>query len=251
MARLATLNVSAYTLGGTDFLGDLISADFNLDIALASCKGITSRHNKNVETKRTLTFSAEHKRRVAAADCETMLTLSTLTFNCGSVKANVKSGSFKYSNKTARADAGGDQLAQVVLTGTDTEGSLELYVNVGDASTLLGATALGGSITTSITITDGVGTVTQAIKLKNVKKHWEQEGVVMITAGFQGNGTPSSAGGGMFATGLTGTGTVVYVVNDLENLTGNAVILSGEIKFQTEGVTTESYSFHCNTVAAS
>lgn len=244
MARKATLNVSAYTLGGTDFLGDLITADFNIAIALASCKGITSRHNNVVETKRMLTFSAEHKRRVAAADCETMLTLTVLSFNGSSVLAKIKSGSFKYTNKTARADAGGDQLANVILTGTDTAGSLELFVDSGDTSTILGATALAGSITTSITITDGVGTITQDIKLSNIKKHWEQEGVVMITADFEGNGTPSAAGGGMFETGLTGSGTVVYVVNDVENLTGNAVILSGEMKFQGENVTTESYTFH-------
>lgn len=249
MARASANNVSIFSIGG-DLIAYLISTDMQVEVMTAMCGAGNARYETSLETKRMFTWSASLKRKANAAGvCQTNKTVIALDLAGDSYLGRWTSIDISYSNSNSRSDGGDDDLAQVQLhRPTTISGSITFLVDVGTSTLLTELTDAAFNPQVTFSFQDGAGTVTIATTLKNVRCGTPESGLVECTASFE-NGVPSAGGGGLFATGLTGTGAVAYAVNNgADNLAGNAVILSGRMAVQRDGRTEETYEFHCNSI---
>lgn len=254
MARATNTDIAVFNIGATDYLGWLVSADFNWDVTLESCEPINARYETvAVETKRALTFSAQMKRRVnAGAACQTNKTVTTLTIGGVSFANDWESIRLGYQNANSRSDGGGADLAQVQLhKPTSFSGTVNLMVNTGTATWMETLANSATAVAATLTVTDGVGTWTVSSYIRSVRKTWPEGGLIMVEVTLE-KGEITSGGGGLFATGATGTGAIAFAADDgVDAIEGTAVILSGELQITRDQRSSESYQFHVNSVAAS
>lgn len=250
MARASNADIVVFDLG-SDFLGFLKSADFNWDMTLVACAGIDDRYEPMLETKRAFTFSAQMNRKANdAGACMTAKSVATLSLGGTSRLGSWESYDIGYQNANSRSDAGGDTLATVQLhRPTSISGSLTMMVDQATATEITSYITAGTSVAVTWSEIDAVGTTTIATFIKSIKKSWPESGLIMLTVTVEG-GTISSGGGGLFATGATGTGAVNFTASDgADPIEGTAVILSGRRNVARDGRTSESYEFHANSIA--
>lgn len=251
MSRASNADIAVFDLNSGDYLNYLKSANFDWDITLVACSGIAARYDDAVETKRAFTFSAEMNRMASSsAACQTAKQVTTLSFGGTSYLASWESVDISYSNANSRSDAGGDALAQVQLhRPTTVSGSITLMVDQTTATWLTTLIDSGNAVDATFSVVDGAGTFTVATFLKKVTKQWPESGIIMVTLAFE-MGTVSSGGGGLFATGCTGTGAVAFGASDgADPIEGTSVILNGRLRIARDNRTTESYDFHVNSIA--
>lgn len=254
MARATNADIVVFGIGATDYLPWLVSADFNWDVTLESCEGINERYQRvAVETKRTLTFSANMKRRVnAAGACQTNKTVTTLTIGGVSFLSDWESIRIGYQNANSRSDGGGAYLAQVQLhKPTTVSVTINLMANQTTATWLETLADSATATQATVSYIDAVGTVTVSSYIRTVRKSWPEGGICMVEITLE-MGEITSGGGGLFATGATGTGAITFTASDGgDAIEGTAVILSGELQITRDQRSSESYQFHVNTVTAS
>jgi hypothetical protein len=252
MPRATNADIAVFNLG-SDLLAYLKSADFGWDMTLVACAGIANRFEPMLETKRAFTFSAQMNRKANdAGACMTAKSVTTLSLGGTSRLASWESYDIGYQNANSRSDAGGDTLAQVQLhRPTSVSGSMTMMVDQATATLLTDYITAGTSVAVTWSEIDAVGTTTIATFIKSIKKSWPESGIIMLTVSVEG-GTISSGGGGLFATGATGTGEVNFSASDgADPIEGTAVILSGRRTVARDGRTSEAYEFHTNSIAVS
>jgi hypothetical protein len=246
MSKIASKDLTFFTLGGTALAGSLISFDYDIQRMTQSCKAFNARHDTQAEVKAEATFSAQFKRRDATPTCQTAKLVSELTFGALDYLAAYTGATFNTKTNSQRADAAGDEYKSYQAITTDFDGTIDLMIDSTETNTVIDLVATGTDADRrkTLTFTDGLDTLEVPVFFTGCKKTGQDGDLTKLQLSFKGDGTPVSAGGSLFATALTGSAVVTYVINDsIDNIQGSALIDSASITIARDEITKEQYNF--------
>jgi hypothetical protein len=246
MSIISSKDLTFFTLGGTAYAGNLISFDFDIERITQSCKAFNARHDTQAEVKAEATFSAQTKRRDSGPICQTAKLVSELTLGLLDYAATFTGATFNVKTNSQRADAAGDAYKTYQAITTDFDGTIDVMIDSAETNSVIDLIATGSDSDRrkTLTFTDGVATLEIPIFMNGCKKTGQDGDITKLQIRFKGDGTPVSAGGSLFATALTGTSVVTYVINDsVDDIQGSALIDSASITIARDEITKEQYSF--------
>lgn len=246
MSSISSKDLTFFTLGGTAYAGSLISFDFDIERITQSCKAFNARFDTQAETKARASFSAQTKRRDGSSVCQTARLVSELTLGLLDMAPKFIGATFNGKTVSKRADAALDEYETHQAITTEYDGTIDVMVLSSETNTIMDLIATGtdSDRRKTLTFTDGTATLEVPVFLNGCKKTGSDGDLTMLQIRFKGDGTPVSAGGSLFATALTGTAVVTYVINDsIDDIQGSALIDTFSITVARDEITKENYSF--------
>lgn len=238
-------DLSAYTLGGTSYLGDFTNVSFKVGANVAEGKGGAQRHANAVPVKRMFEAKTEIMRTVTGAR-QTTLDLSVCSL-VADIMAKVRNLTLNISTTLQECSARADQFETYQSTATKFTGSATLQILDADTTTILDT--LNGSLaglSTTLSVTIGGVVLVLPVTLTGAEITVERDNLILVAVDFEQRGTPTTCTGSTLLTSvMTGTTliTVVCTIATLGTYTGNTAIESATLTIPESGIVTEQYNF--------
>lgn len=243
MARRTGLNMTAYSLGGTSYLGDFENVEVTEDLTTVDGRGAAERFGKICTVLKSGMISTGLMRTGTACRV-TALDVSAFTLGGTTVKPDWKSFSIRYNNTLLDAQGGSDVDRYDQAESTDYSGSLTLMVETTGVNPMAIAKGplSGTNLVLSVTIASGV--VTIPIVLTQVVHSITKGQLQEYRVTFGRGGTPTAVTGlSLFALGFTGSGVAAFVITSgAEPYTGDALIETGELSVEKGGLERQQYT---------
>lgn len=241
--RKTALDVALFTIASTAYLGDLRTADLNIENLTVEAKSVAVRYNTAKVAKRKFTFSGQ-LHRTASSVRKTNLDVSVYSIGGTDWLADLRSANISITTAHQEGSGVGDAYEYPVATGTDVEITAKMLISSSATTTIM--TTAGGAVSgldVTVAITAGGVTVSVPAVLSVVKHSWGVEGTQELDVTLKLRGTPTTFTGPVLAvSAVTGTASVAYSIQTgLESYAGTALILSGQIAIEDGAIISETY----------
>jgi hypothetical protein len=230
--RKSALDVAVFTLGGTSFLGDTKSWDFQVDVTDDDCRVATDRYHVSVPVKKKLEFTIERIPHVTGV-CQSNLSISVYTVGGTSYIGSLESGSISITTDTEDGSGAADLWEFPNTTGTDVEVQTNNFVT---SNADLFQLAMANNITAiqvDVVLNLGAVTVSLPMTMTSASHRIEEGQLQMQNVTFKLQGEPNSASGDAVVLEiLTGDAYVSWVCDtDAGEYSGNAIITQTSLNF--------------------
>ena len=239
-------NLSAFTLGGTSYLGDFENVSFEVGSDTEEGKGGAQRHSNKVIVKQEFKATCSLMRTVTSVR-ETTLDLTTLTLGAIDLKPDVRTLNLNINSTLQECSGRADRYKTYQAVGTMFSGSGTLQVQ--DAATTDLVESMIGALTslqTTLTIDLGGTAAELPVTLTKAWYTLERDGLYIVSFEFTQRGTPTSiTGNTLVALILTGTAlcAIVTTITTLGDRSGSTVIESCTLTMPEQGILKETYNF--------
>jgi hypothetical protein len=230
--RKNALNVAVFTLGGTNFLGDTKSWDFQVDVTDDDCRVATDRYHTSVPVKKKLEFTIERIPHVLGI-CQSNLSISVYTVGGTSFLGELESGSISITTDTADGSGVSDIWEFPNAVGTDVEIQTNNFVTDNADLFQLAMANNVSAIQVDVVLNLGPVSITLPMTMTSASHSIEEGQLQMQNVTFKLQGEPDSASGDAVVLEiLTGDAYVTWVCDtDAGEYTGDGLITQTTINF--------------------
>lgn len=242
--KKTNLDVSLFTLGGTDFLELVEGMRFNTEMLLDLCRSVAERYGAKKPTKKTFTFSGDFLQHVAD-ECASGLTLSVFTVGGTDYLGEIESFNFNTTTETKTSDGPSNLFRWIQAVGTDYSMSANKFItsNADWMELAIANNATSVQVTVAFTV---AGIQVSCPMTISAASHSIQGGdMQMEEVTFEKNGTPTVASGdALLVEILTGDAYLSWAADsDAGSYSGNAIITSSKLTIENGALVKSSYEF--------
>lgn len=245
MSRLTHLDVSAYSIGGTSYLGNFKATTFDIDPTVVEGKAVSQRHDRGVVTKRKLTFKTDEL-LTATSVRKTNLDVTVFTVGGTGYLGRLKSGSIKVTSTTKDGSGIADEWESpvCVATGYEISGTFQI-ASTADFMALAGGARAGLNAVVSVSL--GGTTFTAPMVLSKASHKIDVDDLQIEDVTFTAGGLPTAASGNaVLASVALGTAEMAFAATTgAIGYAGTAIATETNLQFADGQILSASHSFAC------
>ena len=247
MARKTHLDVSAWTVGGTDFIGLFKNASVDIEAMTQEGRAVSQRYGLAIPVKKNVSFSFDELITSSGGGAIRQSNLNITVFSIGgtSYLGTLDSGSLKITTVCKDGSADPDEWEFNYAMGTEYEVEAELFVAT--SATLLTAIAAAGITGLLVAVSISLGGSVVALPMTLTKgSHTTGEGEFQKQkVSLKGRGAPTTATGNPLVVSiLTGTASIAYSLNTGANTyAGDAIVKESGFTWANSQLITASHAF--------
>lgn len=230
--RKDALDVSVFTIGGTSFLGDTKTYNFDIETVTDDCRVAEDRYHSAIPVKKRLTFDIERILHVTAV-CQSNLNVTVYSVGGSSYLGELDSGSVSFTSDVEDGSGVADIWEFPNVLGTDIEIQADHFVTTQAALFHLAGANNVSAIQVAVILTLGGVTVNCPMTMSAASHKIEAGQVQMQGVTFKLRGTPTAVtGDDIIAEIATGDAYVAWAINTAAGqYSGNAIITQTSLDF--------------------
>lgn len=230
--RKDALDVSLFTIGGTDFLGDTKTWNFDIETITDDCRVASDRYHAAVPVKKRLEFTIERIPHVIGV-CQSNLNVTVYSVGGASYLGELESGSISITSDSEDGSGVADIWEFPNVLGTDAEIQTNHFATTQAALFHLAGQNNITSVQVEVILTLGGTSVTLPMTMSAASHRIEAGQIQMQNVTFKLRGEPVAAtGDAILLEILTGDAFVTWVIQTgAGNYSGNAIITRTNLSF--------------------